>query len=316
MCALCACVLLHSRTSAHSHLAAIALPTPVPSHTGSRRPTAPCVPRCTISAFCVVPHCLLPCTALHCTVCALLHCGCGQRAVGSGSPATHCHTAWRLWAVELLQCTVSLPWGSGQCNSCNARPLCLGAVGSGTRAIHCLTARGQWVVELLLHTASLPGGSGQWSSRSFCHALPHCLGAVGSGTPAMHRHSARRQCAVQLLRYTASLPGGSGQCNSCNALPHCLGAVGSGTPAGVVWCGALRCVALRCVALRSLLMSCNSDPQCAFVQCYALHRNRQPPPPPPGRAPTTVQKSQDIRTSRSGTLGCRTLSGPQTRHHE
>ena len=64
-CALCASVLLHSRTCAHSHLAGIALPTPVPSHTGSRRPSAPCVPRCTISPFCVVPLCLVLCTALH-----------------------------------------------------------------------------------------------------------------------------------------------------------------------------------------------------------------------------------------------------------
>ena len=77
VCALCACVLLPSRTSAHSHLAGIALPTPLPSHKGSRRPSAPCVPRCTMSAFCVVSHCLLLSTTLHCTVCALLHCSCG-----------------------------------------------------------------------------------------------------------------------------------------------------------------------------------------------------------------------------------------------
>ena len=53
------------------------------------------------------------CSALHCTVCALLHCCCGQRAVGSGTPATHCLTAWGQWAVQLLQCTASLPGGSG-----------------------------------------------------------------------------------------------------------------------------------------------------------------------------------------------------------
>ena len=40
----------------------------------------------------------------------------------------HCLTAWGQWAVQLLQCTVSLPRGSGQCNSCNAQPHCLGAV--------------------------------------------------------------------------------------------------------------------------------------------------------------------------------------------
>ena len=176
-CVLCASVLLHSRTSAHSHLAGIALPTPVRSHTGSHRPTAPCLPRCTISAFCVVPHCLVLCNALHCV----------------------CPAALKLWAE-----------GSGQCNSCNALPHCLGAVGSATPAIHCLTAWGQWAVQLLLNTASLPGGSGQWRSRFCCNALLLCLGAVGSATPALHCLTAWGQWAVQLLQCTASLPGGSG----------------------------------------------------------------------------------------------------------
>ena len=85
--------------------------------------------------------------------------------------------------MDLLQCTASLPGGSGQCNSRSTLPHCLGAVGSGTPAIHCRTAWGQWAVELPQYTASLPGGSGQWT---FCNALPHCLGAVGSATPAMH----------------------------------------------------------------------------------------------------------------------------------
>ena len=59
----------------------------------------------------------------------------------------HCLTAWGQWAVELLQCTAALPGGSGQCNSCNALPHCLGAVDSATPAMHCLTAWGQWAVE-------------------------------------------------------------------------------------------------------------------------------------------------------------------------
>ena len=245
-CAMCVSVLLHSRTNAHSHLAGIAVPTPLRSHTGSHRPTAPCVPRYTISAFCVVLHCL--CCAPHCTMCALLHCRFGQSAVGSGTPATHRHTAWRLWALELLQCSASLPggqWvvqllryaasllrGSGQWSSrscCNALLLCLGAVGSGTPALHCLTAWGQWAVKLpllLQCTASLPGGSGQ---RNPCIALPHCLGAVGSAILAIHCLTAWGQWAVELVQHTASLPGGSGQWNSCNAVPHCLGPVGSGT---------------------------------------------------------------------------------------
>ena len=59
--------------------------------------------------------------------------------------------------MKLLQRIVSLPWGSGQCNSCNTLSDCLGAVGSAARATHCLTA---W-------------GSGHCNSRN---TLPHCLG--------------------------------------------------------------------------------------------------------------------------------------------
>ena len=54
---------------------------------------------------------------------------------GHGLP--HC---LQQWAVQLLQYTAALPWGSGQCNSCNALPRCPGAVGSATPAMHCLTA--------------------------------------------------------------------------------------------------------------------------------------------------------------------------------
>ena len=73
----------------------------------------------------------------------------------------HYPTAWGQWAVQILQCTASLPGGSGQCNSCNALPHCLGAVDSATPAMHCLTAWRQWAVQLLQCTASLPGGSRQ-----------------------------------------------------------------------------------------------------------------------------------------------------------
>ena len=86
----------------------------------------------------------------------------------------HCLTAWGQWTVQFLQCTAPLPGGSGQCNSCNALPHCLGAVdsvscalrcltalgavGSATFAMHCPTAGGQWAVEPLQCTASLPWG--------------------------------------------------------------------------------------------------------------------------------------------------------------
>ena len=68
----------------------------------------------------------------------------------------HYPTAWGQWAVDLRQYTAALPGGSGQRNSCNALPHCLGAVGSGTPAMHCLTAWEQWAVQLLQCTASLP----------------------------------------------------------------------------------------------------------------------------------------------------------------
>ena len=124
-------------------------------------------------------------------------------------PAMRCLTALGQWALQLLQCTASPPWGSGQWNSCNALPQGLGAVGSATSAKQCPTACRQWAVQLLQCTASMPSGSRQCNS---CNAPPHCLGAVGSGTPAT----------------TASTPGGSGQCNFRNALPQGLRAVGTG----------------------------------------------------------------------------------------
>ena len=166
-------------------------------------------------------------------------------AAGSAPPAMHCLTArgqwavqllqctaslpWGQWAVELLQCTASLPLGSRQCNSCNALPHCLGAVDSATPAMPYLTALGQWAVQLLQCTASLPGGSGQCNS---CNTLPYFWGQwavqVLQCTDCL---TAWGQWTVQLVQYTASLPGGSGHCTSCNAVPHCPGAVGSATPA-------------------------------------------------------------------------------------
>ena len=140
-----------------------------------------------------------------CVCCVRAVCSCNTLphclgAVGSGTPAIHCRTAWGQWAGKFLHCTAAPPGGSGRCNSCNALPHCLGAVGSGTPAIHRLTARGQWAVELLQYTASLPGGSGQCNS---CNTLPQCLGAVGSETPATHCLTAWGQWAVGLLQCTS-----------------------------------------------------------------------------------------------------------------
>ena len=41
-------------------------------------------------------------------------------AVGSATPAIHCHTAWGQWAVEILPCTDTPPGDNGQWNSSNA----------------------------------------------------------------------------------------------------------------------------------------------------------------------------------------------------
>ena len=110
-----------------------------------------------------------------------MHCLTTLGAVGSLTPAMHCLTALGQWAVQLLQCTASLPRGSGQCNSCTTLPHCPGAVGSATPAMHCLAAWGQWAVELLQCTASLPGGSGQ---RSVVGVSCRGCGDEEPGTPA------------------------------------------------------------------------------------------------------------------------------------
>ena len=110
-CARCDSVLLRSRTSAQLHLAGVALPKLVPSDTGSRRPIALCMPRCTMNAFCVVPHCLELRNALHSVRPAT------QQLWAKGSGLWYSCNALphrpELWAVELLQRTASLPWVSG-----------------------------------------------------------------------------------------------------------------------------------------------------------------------------------------------------------
>ena len=131
------------------------------------------VRRAAPSVFCV--RCRTAwCCAPHCTVCALSHCTCGQWAVGSATPATHCHTAWRLWAVQLLLCTASLLVGSGQWSSCYAPPDCLGAVGSGTAAMQRHTAWGQWAVD-------------------FCNAPAHKLPFGNRRHTSPHRHTTTPQ---------------------------------------------------------------------------------------------------------------------------
>ena len=100
---------LTAGTCALSHLAGTVLLTPVHVHTGSKGPTAPCVLCRTNGTLCVVPYCVVLCSALHCVCLAALH----------------------LWVV-----------GSGQWKICYALPHCLGAVGGATPAMPCLGACG------------------------------------------------------------------------------------------------------------------------------------------------------------------------------
>ena len=131
-------------------------------------------------------------------------------AVGTGTPAMHCHTTCRRRAGTPIVLHL-IAWVSGRRNCCH---------GHG--------AWGQWVVELLGCTATLPLGIGQWNSCSF---PPSCLWAVGGVIVAIHRHAPEGHWAVEFLQCTATLPGDSGQCNSYNAPPYCRGALGNGTSA-------------------------------------------------------------------------------------
>ena len=81
---------------------------------------------------------------------ALPHC---LGVVVSGTPEMHCVTAYGPWAVQLLHCTAPMRRGVGQWNSWNAMPHCLVAMGSvaaeyttslpgGTRQCNSCNARG------------------------------------------------------------------------------------------------------------------------------------------------------------------------------
>ena len=102
----------------------------------------------------------------------------------------HRPTAWGQWAVQLLQCTASLPWG-------------------------------QWAVQLLQCTASLPGGSGQCNSCngwSECSAGPvgmyywaHRPGGMGSPTQGVVGASFRAYGGPSSSENRAHRPGGDGE---------------------------------------------------------------------------------------------------------
>ena len=103
-----------------------------------------------------------------------------------------------------------IAWGSGQCNSYNTLPACLGAVCSGTPAPHCLTARGQWN-SYNARAPQLPGRRSLPKERNSCSALPH-----GLGHWAMLCWWAR---ALQEFHYPLPPSGVAVHCRSCTA--HC-----------------------------------------------------------------------------------------------
>ena len=68
------------------------------------------------------------------------------RPLGSATLAMKYHTAWGPWAIELLQlqCSATLPRGSGKCHSCYALPHPLGL----------------WALECVQCMGPLAGGTG------------------------------------------------------------------------------------------------------------------------------------------------------------
>ena len=140
-------------------------------------------------------------------------------------PVTHYRTAWGPWGVGLLQPIASLHGGSAQWNSCNALPHRLGQC--AMEVLQCTPSLpgGYGRCNLVQYTATLPGPSGPWiraahclSARvsghwNSCNALPRYLGAMGSGSPAMHCFIAWHW-ALELLQCIAKPPWGNGHPNS------------------------------------------------------------------------------------------------------
>ena len=160
----------------------------------------------------------------------------------------HCHTTWGQWAVELLQCSPSLPGGSGQCNSCNAE--CL----RGTAA-PCGPGPPAWGMgspaQAAVGAHRVPVGDGSplrpgptsLGDGEVCPSGSRCpQGACGGRQPPAAR-------AHQL--------GGWGLL--CCIVLRCV----------VLYCVVLCCVALRCVVLRCAALRCAAL-RCAVLCCAVL----------------------------------------------
>ena len=110
----------------------------------------------------------------------------------------HCLTTRGQWAVDLPQCTIPLPGGRRQWNSCNTLPHCLGAVASGSPAMQRPEGgrnllQGLWGRQLRPrtgHTRDRESSPGAWSEHPYGPTeRRHCLrtghtGLRGTGSPA------------------------------------------------------------------------------------------------------------------------------------
>ena len=113
----------------------------------------------------------------------------------------HCHTTCGQGALNLMQCTDTVPGGQWAMELLQCMATLPGAVGAGNALMHRHTTTGQPAVKMLQCTATLRGVNGQWNC---CIALPDCLGAVGTGTAVMHHHTARRQRAAKMVQCTTT----------------------------------------------------------------------------------------------------------------
>ena len=66
--------------------------------------------------------------------------------------------------MQILLKFATMPEGSGQQNSYNILPYCIGVVGHGTPAAHSHNVWWQLAFENLHYTAALPRGRRQWNS--------------------------------------------------------------------------------------------------------------------------------------------------------
>ena len=137
---------------------------------------------------------------------------------------TECLTAWGQWAVQLLQCTASLPSGSRQCNSCNALPHCLGGTGSPAQGVFGASCQGNGGASSSENQAHRHGGDGESCPRGVRSLLQGQWGAIFCREPGAPARGGRgvlpRGCSESPARANggpsssenrAHRPGGDGE---------------------------------------------------------------------------------------------------------